>query len=141
MSFEEDYKFLTENFPKADYCYDEVFNEINKNDVDNLKEIQHNLQNAVIDRETYVCADFITPRNLKLLKEKGFDVYEGDYGIKISWSNPDNNSQQPKLKKYEQALEKIACLDTCNRCDGVGYGYGCEDKDCAIYIANKVLEE
>lgn len=48
---------------------------------------------------------------------------------------------QNKVMKYQAALEQIAYSDQCERCDGCGYDTGCGDRDCAIYIANEVLEE
>lgn len=49
--------------------------------------------------------------------------------------------REQECEKLKQALEKIASSDICTRCDGVGFSNGCEDANCAYYIANKALVE
>lgn len=40
-----------------------------------------------------------------------------------------------------KALQNIAYSGQCNNCDGCGYTEGCQDTNCAVYIANKALEK
>lgn len=48
---------------------------------------------------------------------------------------------EEKLKIAKKAFKKIAESDICNRCDGVGYIYGCCSSDCAYYIVLEVLKK
>ena len=44
------------------------------------------------------------------------------------------------MKQVANNLLTVVRAQLCNNCDGCGYFFGCQDKECGTYQANKCLE-
>lgn len=44
------------------------------------------------------------------------------------------------IDKIKDIIKPVIIMNTCDNCDGVGYGGGCQDISCGVYAAYKIYE-
>ena len=44
------------------------------------------------------------------------------------------------IERIKELIKPVIIMNTCDNCDGVGYGEGCKDISCGVYAANKIYD-
>lgn len=44
------------------------------------------------------------------------------------------------IEKIKELIKPVIIMNTCNNCDGVGYGSGCKDIGCGEYAAYEIYK-
>lgn len=48
--------------------------------------------------------------------------------------------EESLIERIKELIKPVIVMNTCNNCDGVGYGDGCEDISCGNYAAHEIYK-
>lgn len=48
--------------------------------------------------------------------------------------------EESLIERIKELIEPVIVMNTCDNCDGVGYGDGCEDISCGFYAACEIYK-